>query len=114
MVSGLVTSPCDHSLILCGEVRLIRMALKLFTSSIYPSHVGLDARCRAPGSGGDTAVSALRPGTPQSGDRLALVLFKAGQVDIQFREAIDRGVFDERHRLLVFVQHLDVQAQALE
>jgi hypothetical protein len=61
IVSGLVTSPCDHDWIFSGDARLIRMASKSLVSEPRVSKLGLmfsvssfqlsvasnPARCRA-------------------------------------------------------------------
>src|SRR6476661_8243374 len=41
MVSGLVTSPCDHERILSGDARLIRMASKSLVNELRESKDGL-------------------------------------------------------------------------
>src|SRR6266487_836067 len=42
------------------------------------------------------------------------ITFKAGQVDTQLRHDITRGVLNELYRLIVIVENINVDAQALQ
>src|SRR2546430_2095409 len=105
MVSGFLTSPCDHWRMSSAVARPIRSSSKKVTSSTgsYPSSGGwLWSVCR---------VVAGRPGCCRGPGRQALALLDAarlppGQVDTQFL----RGAED----LVVGVPHLDLHAVAGE
>src|SRR5438477_5437426 len=102
MVSGFLTSPCDHWRMSSAVARPMRSSSKKLTSSKIVSFV----RYSALGGSVDDVVDGHRVGTRA-----------AGQVDAQVRRGpLEVLVVGVAHldRRAVAGEHLDVQAQRLE
>src|SRR5438067_467001 len=84
MVSGLRTSPRDHCRICSGEASRMRTALKLLTSS--------------------TTYPLL----------IQTASLEPGQVDVERRNVVGAHIFQQRDALLVLVQDLDREPEALQ
>src|SRR4051812_10697209 len=108
MVSGLVTSPCDHSLIFSGEARLIRIALKLFTSSILYPPVGELSVASYQLSERITELTTDYRVLTTPLHSFSLVCFEAAEVDaLKLAQDIGGGVVRQGYRHVVGGQHLD-------
>src|SRR5437868_7141622 len=97
MVSGFVTSPYDHPRICSGDARLIRIALKSFTSNNVPSEWSLGSAGRPP--------PVNRSSCPQL--PVLVAFFESGNVHIETRDLIQPCLIGEVNFFFILVEHLD-------
>src|SRR5579884_42289 len=114
MVSGLVTSPYDHPRICSGDARLIRIALKSFTSSNVSSDRAMSCELRAVSCGCPSWFPHSSQPVAQGCSQLLVALLESGDVDIQGRHLILARLIGDVDLFVLFVQNLNREGQALQ
>src|SRR5690606_12397749 len=115
MVSGLVTSPCDHERIFSGDARLIRMASK---SDVSDERLSKDGLIVSFGENLTTSIPNSKLQTPNSKD---LLKCEVCSLDVwsyhlfsQYRFTFARLRHRFEHGPPLRLHQLDVQAQRLK